>query len=101
MSAAEEDQLDRSHLTDLQRDRLRALLAEILPRNRFYADKFAAAGLSPSDIRSPSDLTRLPFTTKAEVLADQQTHPPYGRNLTYPLAQYRRLHQTSGTQGQP
>src|SRR5581483_1610499 len=32
---------------------------------------------------------------------DQASHPPYGSNLTYPVAQYCRLHQTSGTRGSP
>jgi phenylacetate-CoA ligase len=43
----------------------------------------------------------VPFTTKAELAADQKFHPPYGSNLTYPLKSYHRFHQTSGTSGQP
>jgi phenylacetate-CoA ligase len=46
-------------------------------------------------------LRQLPFTTKAELVADQQAHPPYGTNLSFPLRDYVRLHQTSGTTGQP
>src|SRR5262249_16325479 len=46
---------------------------------------------------SSADLVRLPFTTKAELIADQTTHPPYGTNHSEPLARYCRLHQTSGT----
>jgi phenylacetate-CoA ligase len=92
-----EENLDRPALMRLQGDRLRLLLAEILPRNRFYARKLAEAGLSASDGITPANLTRLPFTTKAELLADQTTEPPYGRILTYPRARYCRLHQTSGT----
>src|SRR5262249_10659580 len=38
---------------------------------------------------------------KAELCADQQAHPPHGEGLTYPLDRYCRLHQTSGTSGQP
>src|SRR5262249_5112213 len=77
-------------------DRLRELLPKILPTNRFYAAKFA--GLDPLRVVLPE----LPFTTKAELLADQQSHPPYGSALTYPLARYSRMHQTSGTTtGQP
>jgi phenylacetate-CoA ligase len=77
--------------------RFRELLREILPRNRFYARKYAALDLPPEDFRSPEDLHRLPFTTKAELVADQQEHPPYGHILTYPLERYSRMHQTSGT----
>jgi len=44
---------------------------------------------------------KVPFTTKAELAADQKLHPPYGSNLTFPLETYHRFHQTSGTSGQP
>jgi phenylacetate-CoA ligase len=76
-----------------QRERLGALLAEIVPRNAFYAARLAGADLT--------DFTRLPFTTKADLLADQAANPPYGSVLTYPRERYCRLHQTSGTSGQP
>ena len=42
-----------------------------------------------------------PFTFKHELAQDQQQHPPYGTNLTYPLERYARCHQTSGTSGAP
>jgi len=93
--------IERSVLEQVQYERLRALLAEIVPRNAFYCRKFAAAGLDGGTIRGPADLPRLPYTTKAELLADQQAHPPYGTNLTYPVERYCRLHQTSGTAGKP
>jgi phenylacetate-CoA ligase len=93
-----EDRLDRPALAELQRQRLRALLSEIVPANRFYARKFASAAIATQDV---ADLARLPFTTKAELLANQEAHPPYGENLTYPLERYHRLHQTSGTAGTP
>ncbi|NOT59921.1 MAG: phenylacetate--CoA ligase family protein, partial [Acidobacteria bacterium] len=85
----------RQQLRAWQRERLRALLSE-LTTNQFYQEKFHQAGLSPSDL---TDLTRLPFTTKSELAAEQINHPLYGRLLTYPLARYRYLHQTSGTTG--
>jgi phenylacetate-CoA ligase len=98
---AAEEYLARSELERLQLDRLRALLAEILPHNRFYARKFAAAGVAARDIKTLADLTRLPFTTKAELLDDQQAERPYGRILTYFSDRYSRYNQTSGTMGQP
>jgi phenylacetate-CoA ligase len=101
MTTPTEESLDRARLEQLQQRRLRALLDEVLPRNRFVAHKFAEAGLSPAAVQSPSDLRRLPFTTKAELVADQQANPPYGSFLTYSLTRYSRLHQTSGTSGRP
>jgi phenylacetate-CoA ligase len=95
--AGPQEFLERRALEALQQERLRALLEEILPANPFYAHKFANANAS-LPIRFLSDL---PCTTKAELLAEQEAHPPYGRLLTYPLSRYSRMHQTSGTHGQP
>ncbi|MBV9823133.1 MAG: AMP-binding protein [Actinobacteria bacterium] len=86
---------------DLQGERLRTLLCDIVPQNRFYTAKLAQAGVDPETIRSAADVIRLPRMTKAELVADQDRHPPYGQVLTYPLARYSRLHQTSGTVGRP
>jgi phenylacetate-CoA ligase len=74
---------------DSRARRLRDLLAQVVPGNRFYARKLAAW--------DGRDLAAVPFTLKAELVADQHEHPPYGSNLTYPFARYCRLHQTSGT----
>ncbi|MBI4582553.1 MAG: AMP-binding protein [Planctomycetes bacterium] len=91
----------RQYLKEVQSFKLRQLFQEIFPHNRFYAAKFAAAGLDPAAIRGVDDLPSLPFTRKEEIQQDQEAHPPYGTNLTYPLERYVRLHQTSGTSGQP
>src|SRR5438067_13291484 len=91
----------RSDLERLQVTRLKALLFEVLPRNQFWRTRFTAAGLAANAVNSLGDLQGLPTITKAEILADQAAHPPYGTNLTYPLAAYSRLHQTSGTTGTP
>lgn len=90
----------RERLRDWQDERLGALLAELTP-NRFYLEKFRQARLEMSAIRSAVDLASLPFTTKAELAADQQDYPPFGRLLTYPISRYRYFHQTSGTTGRP
>ena len=51
------------------------------------------------DVRGWDDFERLPLTTKAELVADQVAHAPFGTNLTHPLERYVRLHQTSGSSG--
>ena len=92
----EEETLDRHGLERLQRRKLAAMLAEILESNAFYRRKLN--GLAFDALSDPLD--RLPFTTRQEIARDQIDHPPYGTNLTYPLARYRRLHQTSGSSGE-
>ena len=89
--------MTRTELALWQAERLTELLARIIPANPFWTRKLANAGIDPSSIRSPDDLRRLPFVTKEELAEDQQSHPPYGTNLTFPLTDYSRLHQTSGT----
>jgi len=100
--------LPRERLRALQWRRLRALVAELLAPadggagNAFYRRKLAAAGVGAAeDLRDWDDFARLPWTVKDELVADQAAHPPFGTNLTYPLARYVRVHQTSGTSGTP
>lgn len=93
---------DRSRLAESQAERLRALLEALVPANPFWTEKLRETQVDPRSIQSLEDLTRLPFTTKSELAAEQEAHPPYGRNLTYGTTDYSRLHQTSGTTtGQP
>ena len=80
--------------------RLQAGLEQMLPLNRFYQQKLLQDGKSLA-INKLHDLAHLPFTFKRELIADQEQHPSYGDNLTYPLREYIRFHQTSGTTGHP
>jgi len=88
--------LGRQALAQLQGERLRELLAALIPGDGFYARKLSSIAASPG-----LPLDQLPFTTKAELVADQAAAPPYGTLLTFPRDRYCRLHQTSGTLGQP
>jgi phenylacetate-CoA ligase len=76
---------------------LNALLAAVLPQNRFYSAKFGA-------IRLPLTWDRfatLPCTTKAELAADQAADPPLGTVATFARERYTTYPQTSGTTGRP
>ena len=89
--------VDRTTVRHRQLRKLRAVLAAVATGNRFYARKLSAAGFVPLSVRTWDDYRRLPFTTKAELAADQSEHPPYGSNHSEPIRFYTRLHQTSGT----
>lgn len=82
-------------------DRLTTLVRAVYGRNPFYTRKFDAAGIRPESLRFPEDVAKLPLTTKAELIADQQGSPPWGTNLTEPLERYTRYNQTSSTTGSP
>lgn len=92
----------REKLTQHQTARMQTLLREVLASNSFYGGKLRAAGFDDARaFQSVEDIAMLPFTRKQELVLDQDAHPPFGTNLTYPLAEYIRLHQTSGTTGKP
>jgi len=97
----EPERLSRVQLRQRQEERLQTLLQEISPANRFWSKKYDEAGIDPGSIGTLDDFRQLPLTTKKELVDDQLEHPPYGSNLTYELSGYSRLHQTSGTTGQP
>ena len=84
-----------------QLERLRAVLAAIEPANRFYAPRLARAGVTAGIESLAEYAERMPFTTKAELVADQAANPPFGSNLSDPLPRYTRFCQTSGTTGRP
>lgn len=89
--------LGPSELLSLQRRKLGNLLHAVRSTNAFYRAKLAGVEFDAAR----DDLSRLPFTTRQEIEADQVANPPYGTNLTYPIEQYCRFHQTSGTGGRP
>jgi phenylacetate-CoA ligase len=95
------ERLPRADIEARQQELLQNLLHEIDGRNAFWTRKASRAGIELKSIRTLEDFRRLPFSTKQEFVDDQNAHPPYGTNLTYPLRRYRRLHQTSGTTGHP
>ena len=46
-------------------------------------------------------ISKLPFTTKMDLLGDQAKCPPFGSNICVGLNEIRRVHKTSGTTQKP
>ncbi|MEU5126865.1 phenylacetate--CoA ligase PaaK [Streptomyces mobaraensis] len=90
------ERLTRDGLAALQQERLRATLRHAYDNVAFYRRAFDEAGVRPEDCRTPADLPRFPFTTKADLRA----HYPYGM-FAVPRKRIRRLHASSGTTGEP
>lgn len=93
--------VDRRLIEALQLQQLRRLVATLRRSNPFYTAKLRDADLEGDDWTLSDFTSRLPLTTKHEVVKDQADNPPYGSNLTFPLDRYCRFHQTSGTTGRP
>ena len=80
---------------------LNRLIEVVASNNSFYKAKLEACqGLGGFESLEEFS-ARMPFTTRAEIAEDHQSNPPYGTNLSYPIEEYTRIHQTSGTTGQP
>jgi phenylacetate-CoA ligase len=77
--------------------RLNGLMQEILPVNRFYAERLPALAYD----LGWDDFHALPFTRKADLVDDQARNPPLGTIATREAEEYVTWHQTSGTTGRP
>ena len=93
--------MPRKALEALQIEKLCSMLEQIYGRNRFYTDKFNAAGIHPYSIQTLDDLKRLPLTSKSDLVQAQSDALPFGSNTTFEESAYSRFHQTSGTTGTP
>jgi phenylacetate-CoA ligase len=62
--------LDAAQLAALRQARLAATLDRVFAAHPHYRRKFAELGLSRGDLASPSDILRLPVTTKADYMRD-------------------------------
>ena len=81
----------------LQLRHLRSTVARVLRSQPAGAERLAAAGITAAgDIGSLADLSRVPFTSKADLRA----HYPFGL-LAVDREQLVRVHASSGTHGKP
>jgi phenylacetate-CoA ligase len=97
--------------TAMSRDELRALQNERFLRLMargwevpFYRRLWGANGIEPGDIRSLSDITKLPVYDKADLMASIAEHPPFGDFAGLSEQPDRPpviFHTTSGTTGRP
>lgn len=89
---------EKEKIKALQLKRINDLLAFVVENNAFYREKFTGIKLP---LTSLSELEHLPFTTKKELVQDQNDNSPYGKNHSFFEEEYVRYHQTSGTTGKP
>ena len=88
--------MGREEMKAVQGERLRETVARIYHNTPGYRQKMQDKGLVPNDIRSIDDITKLPFTTKA----DLRDNYPFGM-FTVPMSEIVRIHASSGTTGKP
>ena len=88
--------MPREEIEQLQLERLQATLNRVYKNVTCYRNRFKEMGIVPEDVRSLSDLSKLPFTTKE----DLRLNYPYGM-FAVPLREVVRIHSSSGTTGKP
>ncbi|MDA9226512.1 phenylacetate--CoA ligase [Ascidiaceihabitans sp.] len=86
----------RDEIETLQLERLKWSLRHAYENVSFYKTSFDDAGVHPDDLKSPSDLSKFPFTVKQDLRANY----PFGM-FAVPREQVARIHASSGTTGQP
>ena len=87
--------MTRPELEALQLQRLQQTVRHCM-NSPFYQKKFKELGITPDDIKSLDDVSKLPFTSKE----DLRENYPYGLACV-PLKDCVRLHSSSGTTGNP
>ena len=86
--------MSRDELQNLQSARLVKLVDRVYHNVEFYRKKMQQLGIEPGDIKGIEDITKLPFTTKA----DLRDNYPFGL-FAVPQSQIVRVHASSGTTG--
>ena len=84
----------RDEITALQLERLKWSINHTYTHVAPYREKCIAKGVTPSDLKSLSDLSKLPFMTKL----DLRDNYPFGL-FAVPKSKVARLHASSGTTG--
>lgn len=84
----------RDEITALQLERLKWSINHTYTHVAPYREKCIAKGVTPSDLKSLSDLSKFPFMTKL----DLRDNYPFGL-FAVPKSKVARLHASSGTTG--
>lgn len=90
------ERASRDEIQALQLQRLKATLKHAYDNVAHYRHAFEAQGVHPDDCRSLADLSKFPFTTKA----DLRQNYPFGL-FAVPRERVARVHASSGTTGKP
>ncbi|NLV50031.1 MAG: phenylacetate--CoA ligase [Clostridiales bacterium] len=83
-----------AQLRELQSERLADMVRRVWDNVPYMRRKLEQAGVTPDDIRTIDDLTKLPFTVKQ----DLRDNYPFGL-FAVPMEEVVRIHASSGTTG--
>ncbi|MBR2625000.1 MAG: phenylacetate--CoA ligase [Lentisphaeria bacterium] len=90
------DFMDIASLRDVQLSRLQKIVAHAYKNVEFFRNRMDEKGITPEDIKSLTDIQKLPFSKKVDL---RDTYP-FGL-CAVPMSEVVRLHASSGTTGKP
>ena len=93
---SKEETLPREEIEAIQLERLQETVKRVYEKVPPYRKKMDDAGIKPEDVKSLSDLARLPFVTKQ----DMRDNYPFGL-FAVDRDSLVRIHASSGTTGKP
>ena len=88
--------MDRKTMHKIQSARLKKTVEYVYHNTPLYRSKMQEMGITPDDIQTINDISKLPFTTKI----DLRDNYPFGL-CAVPMSQISRIHASSGTTGRP
>ena len=88
--------MPREDLEELQLSRLQSIVRTVYNKVPSYKRSFDKAGVKPDDIKSLSDLAKIPFITKSDL---RESYP--FKMFVVPMEDIVRIHSSSGTTGKP
>lgn len=95
------EKMKREDLEKLQFKKLKWQIERCYKYSEFYREKFRENGVTPDDIKSLDDISKLPIVTKKELREEQSKYPPVGRYAIAPKSEWKELHPSTGTTGIP
>ena len=92
--------MSRENFLEFQWQQLQKQIRHTYENSGLCQRQFKAANITPEDIKTRADFTnRVPFTTKQDLLIDQEEDPPYGTRLAVSKDEIFLTTITSGTSG--
>lgn len=77
-------------------ERIRDVIQHAYDNAPAVRSRFDEAGLSPADVQTEADLSKVPILPKDSIIALQQADPPFGGMLGVPMSEVRHIFMSPG-----
>ncbi len=88
--------MSRTQKRDYYDEKVRWIVRHAYEHAPAIREKMDLAGVGPSDIQSVDDMTKIPITSKDDLIGMQKKDPPFGGLLTVPLNRLKSICMSPG-----